>query len=156
MPDLLVLILLGTAAGAIASAVMNGFQAVAAGPFGQTSDDEPATVKFADLPSKALTGEPITRKRRALAGQIVHYATGLTLGVIYVVAAAAWPTITLWFGVAYGLAVAVALDYVVVPALGLGPPAWKTPPATHAYGLISHGVFGAALQAVRELGFLLF
>lgn len=156
MPDLPVLLLLGAVAGLIASAVMNGFQAVAAGPFGQTSTDDPATVKFADLLSKALTGEPVTQKRRALAGQIVHYGTGLLLGVIYVVAAADWPTVTLWFGVAYGLVVAVALDYVVVPALGLGPPAWKTPPATHVYGLVSHAIFGAVLQAAREIGFLLF
>lgn len=156
MPDLPVLILLGAVAGLVASAVMNGFQAVAAGPFGQTSGDEPATVKFADLLSKAVAGGPITQKRRALAGQVVHYATGLMLGVIYVVVAAEWPTITLWFGVAYGLATAVALDYIAVPALGIGAPAWKTPPATHAYGLISHVVFGVALQAVREIGFLLF
>lgn len=156
MPDLPVLILLGAVAGLIASAVMNGFQAIAAGPFGQTSGDEPATVKFADMLSKGLVGGPITQKRRALAGQVVHYATGLVLGVIYVVAAAYWPTITLWFGIAYGLATAVALDYVVVPALGLGPPAWKTPASTHAYGLISHMVFGVALQAAREVGFLLF
>ena len=156
MPDFAVLSLLGAVAGLIASAVMNGFQAVAAGPFGQTSTDDPATVKFADLLSKALTGQPVTQKRRALAGQVVHYTTGLVLGVIYALVATQWPTVTLWFGVAYGLVVAVVLDYVVVPALGIGPPAWKTPLAAHAYGLISHAIFGAALQAVRELGFLLF
>ena len=156
MPDLAVLVLLGAIAGLIASAAMNGFQTLAAGPFGQTSGDDPATVKFADLLSRKLSGGPIPQKRRAPAGQAVHFSTGLLLGVIYVVAAADFPGITLWFGVAYGLAAAVALDYVVVPVLKLGPPAWKTSPATHAYGLISHAVFGAALQAAREVGFLLF
>ena len=156
MTDLFPLVLLGVAAGLIASAVMEAFQALAATPFGQTGGGDSATVKLADRISIALTGAPVTQKRRARAGQVVHYVTGIALGIVYVVAAADWPTITLWFGVAYGIGVAIVLDYIVVPTLGLGPPAWKTPPATHAYGLMSHMVFGVALQASRELGFLLF
>ena len=156
MTDLFPLMLLGIAAGLIASAVMEAFQVLAATPFGQRGGGDSSTVKLADKIGIALTGAPVTQRRRALAGRLVHYVTGAALGIVYVVAAADWPTITLWFGVAYGIATAIVLDYIAVPALGLGAPAWKTPPATHAYGLSSHMVFGAALQASREIGFLLF
>ncbi|KQS03072.1 hypothetical protein ASG11_01335 [Sphingomonas sp. Leaf357] len=156
MPDLPVLVLLGAVCGLIASAVMEAYQTIAARPFGQTGGGDSSTVKFADMISSALTGEPVTQKRRALAGRVVHYVTGSVLGVIYVVVAAIEPDVAILFGVAYGVVVAIVLDYVVVPTLGLGPPAWKTPFATHLYGLTAHMVFGASLEAARRIGFLLF
>ena len=152
MPDLLVLLLLGIVAGLIASAVMEAFQALAAKPFGLgKSDDDPSTVKFADKAKVAATGVPV-RQWRQEAGRLVHYLTGVALGIVYVIVAAHWPSATLGFGIAYGIVVAIMLDYVVVPVLGLGSAAWETPFKTHAYGLSAHAVFGAALEGVRLVG----
>jgi uncharacterized membrane protein YagU involved in acid resistance len=153
--DLLLLLVLGIVAGLVASAVMEAYQALAATPFGQTGAGDSSTVKFADKLSVALTGAPVTQKRRARAGRLVHYVTGIALGILYVMVAPHWPPITWGFGIAYGVAVAIVLDYVVVPALALGPPAWKTPLATHAYGLSAHIVFGAALEGARRIAGLL-
>lgn len=156
MLDLPVLLLLGAVCGLIASAIMEGFQMLAARPFGQTGGGESSTGKAADGIDRSMTGHDVPKSRRVAAGRLIHYATGLVLGAIYVVIAALKPDITILFGVAYGIAVAIALDYVVVPALRLGPPAWKTPLATHLYGITAHIVFGASLEAVRRIGFLLF
>ena len=156
MTDFLLLLLLGVVAGVVASAVMEAYQALAAAPFGQSGAGDSSTVKFADKLSVALTGAPVTQKRRERAGRLAHYATGIALGVLYVLVAPHWPPITWGFGINYGIAAAIVLDYVVVPALALGPPAWKTPLATHAYGLSAHIVFGAALEGARRIGALLF
>jgi hypothetical protein len=156
MPDLPVLLLLGAACGLIASAIMEGYQLLAAKPFGQTGGGEASTEKAADGVEAALTGHRVPKRRRAAAGRLVHYATGLVLGMVYVVVAALKPDVTILFGVGYGIAVSIALDYVAVPVLGLGAPPWKTPIGTHLYGLSAHIIFGVSLEAARRIGFLLF
>jgi hypothetical protein len=155
MTDVALLLALGVVAGLAASAVMEAYQALAAKPFGQTGGGESSTVKLADKLSVASTGAPVAQRRRERAGRLVHYGTGVALGILYVLVAPHWAPITWGFGVGYGIAVAIMLDYVVVPALALGPPAWKTPLATHPYGLSAHIVFGAALEGARRLGGLL-
>lgn len=156
MPDFPVLLLLGTVCGLIASAVMETYQTVAAKPFGQDGGGESSTSKAADDLDRTVTGHGVAKSGRATAGRLVHYGTGLALGAIYVVAAAWQPDITILFGVAFGIVVAIVLDYIAVPVMGWGPPAWKTPVSTHLYGLTAHIVFGASLEAARRIGFLLF
>ncbi len=156
MPDLPVLLLLGAVCGLIASAIMELYQTVAAKPFGQDGGGESSTSKAADDLDRTLTGRAVPKGGRASAGRLVHYGTGLVLGVIYVVAAAWKPDVTILFGVAFGIVTAIVLDYIAVPAFGWGAPAWKTPFSTHLYGLTAHIVFGASLEAARRIGFLLF
>ncbi|MEG3124333.1 DUF1440 domain-containing protein [Sphingomonas sp. GB1N7] len=156
MPDLPVLVLLGAACGLIASAIMEAYQLLAARPFGQTGGGEASTEKTADKIDASFTGHRVPKSRRAAAGRLVHYATGLALGVVYVVVAAWKPDVAILFGAAFGIVVAIVLDYLVVPTLRLGPPAWKTPFATHLYGLSAHIVFGVSLEAARRIGFLVF
>ena len=62
-----------------------------------------------------------------------------------------WPAAAIGFGMAFGLGVALVLDDLLVPAFGWGPWPWRTPLATHAYGLSSHLVFGLVLESVRRL-----
>jgi len=144
---------IGVAAGVAASLAMNLFQGAAAPLFGQDQgDDDPATVKAADTATRATAGEPVPQRYRERAGGAVHYATGAALGAGYALLARRWPAARAGYGTAFGAATAVVLDYVVVPAFGWGPPAWKTPAATHAYGLASHLVFGAALEGGRRAG----
>ena len=84
-----------------------------------------------------------------------HYLTGLVLGLGYALVATHWPPITWGFGIAFGIATMIVLDYVAVPLLRLGPAAWKTPLATHLYSLTSHIVFGVVLEGVRRGGMAL-
>lgn len=143
----------GIAAGLVASGVMTAYQAATASLFHQEDGGDPANVKAASDAKAAATGAPIRSKTaRQRAGSAVHYATGAVLGLMYAILVLAWPPAACLFGVAYGVAVAVALDYIAVPAFGWGPPAWKTPLHTHLYGLTAHAVFGAALEGVRRWG----
>ena len=140
----------GIAAGLIAGAAMNGFQALWTAASGGRSDEEPATTKAADKAARALTGEPLAAPLRTLADPTVHYGLSAALGVAYGLAgeAAEWPRVG--FGSGFGVATWGVLDEAAVPALGLAPPPTETPLATHAYALVSHLVFGVALEASRR------
>lgn len=144
----------GLAAGLVASLAMNLYQGATASLFAQgESDDDPATVKAADSATIAATGRRVTQKRRGAAGGLVHYALGAGLSIGYALLVTRWPPAAIGFGVAFGLAVALVLDDLLVPAFGWGAWPWQTPLATHAYGLSAHMVFGAVLEGVRRLAF---
>ena len=146
-------ILAGLVAGVVASGIMSLYQAATASLFGQDKQDgDPANVKAADDTSKAATGKPVTQKRRAKAGSLVHYLTGAAIGIFYALLVLYWPAAAIGFGIAFGLAVASVLDDILVPAFGWGPWPWATPLNTHVYGLTAHAVFGVALEGVRRLG----
>ncbi|MCP3736234.1 DUF1440 domain-containing protein [Sphingomonas sp. RP10(2022)] len=152
VPSLAKTLVAGLAGGLVASLAMDLFQRAAASAFAQDGgDDDPATVKAADSAKELVTGEPVTQKHRESAGTLVHYATGAALGVGYALAARAWPETTAGFGTAFGIGVSTVLDDVAVPAFGWGAAPTDTPPSTHAYGLASHAVFGAALEGTRRV-----
>ena len=145
----------GLAGGLVASVVMEAFQALA-GPLlsrtqgGSQGGSEPATVRAAEAASKGVLGRRLSEGEKAWAGPAVHYATGIALGGAYGVAAAVEPRVTAGAGLPFGAAVAAVLDEGAVPALGLSGPPWRSPLATHAYGLASHLVFGLTAEAVRR------
>ena len=142
----------GVAAGLVASAAMAAFQAQAQKLLPESdSDADPATVKAADVASKAVTGDPVPEPYRERAGQGVHYVVGAVLGGIYGVLNEYRPEARAGFGSAYGAATAALLDEAAVPLTGLGPGPEETPFATHAYGAASHLVYGWVLEGVRAL-----
>ena len=142
----------GVVAGVAATAATSLYQAIAAGPFGQDGGDgDPANVKAAQDAAMATTGHPLPPAVKPAAGSAVHYATGIALGLGYVAAAARVPRVTAAYGVAFGLGVALVLDDLLVPAFGWGAWPTETPPATHAYGLTTHALFGAVLEGGRRL-----
>ncbi|MEH3157937.1 MAG: DUF1440 domain-containing protein [Sphingomonas taxi] len=152
MPSFAKSLAAGLAGGLVASFAMDVFQRYAASAFGQEgSNDDPATVKAADSAKQLVTGEQVTQKHRESAGALVHYVTGAALGVGYALAARVWPETTAGFGTAFSVGVATVLDDVAVPAFGWGPGPQDTPPATHAYGIASHAVFGVTLEGTRRL-----
>lgn len=141
----------GAVAGVAATAATSLFQAIAAPVLGQDGGDkDPANVQAADSVSEIATGAPVDRPYRQGAGSLVHYATGIALGVGYAVAASRAPAVTRGFGVPFGLGVALVLDDLLVPALGWGDWPQDTPAATHAYSLSTHAVFGAVLEGGRR------
>ncbi|RDE05004.1 DUF1440 domain-containing protein [Sphingomonas aracearum] len=148
---LLLLIVLGASAGILASIVMDVFQALAARPFGIPGSSETATAAAADSASKVTTGKPVTQRRRQNAGRLVHYLTGIALGILYVHTVWMDPHVAIGFGVVFGIVVSVVLDDVLVPLFGWAPWPWATPLNVHAYSLASHAVFGAVLEASRRL-----
>lgn len=108
--------------------------AVQPGVRGLVSNDEPATEQAADAVAKAATGHEIPGAAKPLAGQSVHYALGIGLGIAYGIAAEFRPSVTAGYGTAFGLGTATLLDEAAVPAVGLGGAPWNAPLSTTFYG----------------------
>lgn len=142
----------GLVAGAVASLAMDRFQALASPLVSSDEGDrsEPATEKAADAVSRHATGHEVAQAAKPVAGQAIHYALGIGLGVAYGIAAEFLPPVTWGYGAAYGIGTATVLDEGVVPAVGLGNPAWQTDAATNAYSYASHLVFGCVSELVRK------
>ncbi|WP_404335055.1 DUF1440 domain-containing protein [Sphingomonas sp. MMS12-HWE2-04] len=142
----------GIVAGLVASAAMAAFQAQASKLLpDEGGDEDPATVKAADVASEAVIGDPVPEPYRESAGQAVHYVVGGVLGGIYGVLAEYKPEASTGFGSAYGIATSALLDETAVPVAGLAPAPDETPAATHAYGAASHLVYGLVLEGIRRL-----
>ena len=152
MPSLPLILIAGAAAGVAASIAMNLYQGVVAPAFGaDKGNDDPATTKAADSGKRSVGAGPVTQKRRALAGSVVHYGFGMVLGVAYAGLVAFDPSVALGFGVGYSIVIALVFDEILVPAFGWGPWPWKSGLASQAYSVSSHVVFGLALEGVRRL-----
>ncbi len=146
-------VIAGVAGGLIASYAMNRFQKawITLASEGDGKKAKPATLKVADAVSKAATGKLVPDKAQDAASSAVHYLTGAALGALYGAAAETWPVVAKGAGVAYGTAAWLAVDEGLVPLMGFGPPADEVPAKTHAFGLVSHAVFGMTLDLVRRL-----
>lgn len=143
--------LAGLIAGVVASVAMDGFQAAVAALSSSSEDEgEPATEKAADAIATTITGTELAKRDKPLAGQAIHYALGIGLGVAYGVAAEFRPAATVGHGIGLGLVTATLLDEAAVPAVGLGDPPWKAGVSSNLYAYASHLVFGGTTELVRR------
>ena len=148
----------GVAAGLLAAWIMDRWQA-GASPLlstyqekaGVTSPGGDATAKAADALSRFARGRPVSDDDRAAAGLKVHYAFGAILGGAYAVVAGRWGGVTAGFGSGFSLLVDLLFDEALVPALKLSAPDRDYPASSHAYGVVSHLIFGVALEGGRRL-----
>ncbi len=141
----------GIAAGLAASLAMNLFQKAWAKALPMPgAGDDPATVKAAQWVSRAATGEFFATEDKEAAGEAVHYLFGAVLGGAYGLLAEYRPEVTKGYGTMFGAASA-AFDEIGVPAVGLSGPPTDFAPATHAYALASHLVFGGVTEVTRRL-----
>lgn len=140
----------GLVAGVVASFAMDRFQAAVTALSSSDSEEEPTTAKAADAVAQAVAGEEVPEPDKPLAGQLVHYALGTGLGLLYGLAAELRPGVTSGYGTAFGTGVAGLLDEAAVPATGLSDPPWQTDASTHLYTLASHLVFGAVAEFTRR------
>ena len=115
-----------------------------------TGTDKPATLKVADRICEAVYGRKVSEENQATAGAAVHYATGAVLGAAYGAVAQNSAEITTGHGTAFGAAISLVLDEIVVPAAGLHGKPTAEPLSSHVFGLASHLVFGLCLETVRR------
>ena len=142
----------GLVAGLLASLAMTGFQAGVAKLFPDVSGGgESSTEKAADSLSEAAVGEPVPDDKKPAAGEAMQYAFGALLGAGYGIAGERVEAIKAGGGTIFGAGAALLFDDIVVPALGLSPPASESPPTTHVYAIASHLVFGLVLEGGRRL-----
>jgi putative membrane protein len=81
----------------------------------------------------------------------VHYAFSGTVGACYAVMADRLPMIRAGHGTAYGTAVWIVADEMVMPLLGLSLGPRQLPVGVHVYALAGHWVYGLTLDsAVRS------
>ena len=118
-------------------------------PGDRQQQDEDATVKVADGIMRRLLRRPLPEDRKPLAGHVVHYAFGGTVGALYGGVASVAPQVTAALGLPFGVAVWLGAHVIVVPALGLAAPITRQPPA-EALELLLHLVYGAVTEIVRR------
>jgi hypothetical protein len=118
---------------------------------GRDREADNAAIRTAVMVSERLLGLELTeRKKKEMAGAVVHYAFGVATGGLYGVIAELKPVTTAGAGLPFGAAVWVIADEIIVPSLGLSKPPTEYPPSTHAYSIASHLVYGLTTEIVRR------
>src|SRR4030095_10015594 len=117
----------------------------------ERDEQEPATVKAAEMISEKILGYQLAKEKKKIAGAAVHYTTGAASGAIYGAAAELAPNVTIGAGIPFGTAVWLVVDETAVPLLGLskGPTAYSL--STHIYALASHFVYGLTTDMARRV-----
>jgi hypothetical protein len=171
--DILKGVVVGLAAGLVASWTMNQFQAAwtrvvsgsekshgaqsaqpSEGSTGDQSEDskeqDDATVETAKVISRNVFGHELQESEKETAGAAVHYAFGAASGAVYGAIAEMSPQVTMAGGLPFGAAFWLIADEVTVPLLGLSKGPTEYPVSTHAYALASHLVYGATAEFTRR------
>ena len=91
--------------------------------------NEDATVKVAGGFARWLLHHPLREDTKPLAGNLVHYAFGASVGALYGGVAAVTPRVTTAAGLPFGVAVWLGAHVITVPALGLAEPPTRQPPS---------------------------
>ncbi len=113
-------------------------------------EQEPATVKAAEMVSEKIFGHQLAKDEKVMAGDAVHYATGAASAAIYGMTAELVPEVTVGAGLPFGAAVWLVVDEAAVPLLRLSKGPTEYPPSTHIYALASHFVYGLTTEVVRR------
>lgn len=110
--------------------------------------DENATIKTAKRVTEPL-GVKIPEEKQGLAGNIVHWAYGISWGIGLALASRFLFKRRPWArGLVFGSALWLVGDELLVPALKLAPKAGAFPPSTHAKGLVAHLAYGLTADGV--------
>ena len=130
----------------------------------QTSDEAKEKEKEAsygvayDVAAKktaALVGKELSQEQVSKVGMALHYALALGWVPVYMVARRRFGMTPFGAGAASGLSMAVLVDEIANPLLGLTPPPGKYPLVTHLRGLAGHLVYGLAVAGLVEAGWKL-
>lgn len=153
-------IVAGVVAGVVGAGAMSvvhkGLTAIGSGtrlPMTATEPEpaEDATVKVANGITRWLLGRALPEDDKPLAGNIVHYAFGASVGGFYGGLAAVVPRVTAALGLPFGVAIWLGAHVIMVPALGLAAPLVRQPPLKEALEFVLHLVYGAVTELARRL-----
>jgi putative membrane protein len=112
---------------------------------------EDATVKVAEGIVGRLVHRPLPEAARPLAGNLVHYAFGASVGALYGGVAAVAPRVTAGVGLPFGAAVWLGAHVIATPALGLAEPPSSRPRKEEGLELVTHLVYGMVTELTRRL-----
>jgi hypothetical protein len=146
-------ILRGLAAGIAGTAVMTAYQLAVAKAQGKPLTT-PVPHRWADAPAPAQLakkladrvgrGRRLTRAEVPLLTNVMHWGYGITLGMVYGLAADGEDPVA--EGLAFGAA-AWALSYAELVPAGIYRPPWEYPPEELAVDLSYHLVYGLGVAA---------
>lgn len=105
----------------------------------------PSTARVANWFFRRWTGRDLNSAEKGPAGEIVHYAFGIANAVLFGAVLSALGVLGIAWGVAFGIALFVAIDELGLWALGLAKGPWNYPLSIHLYALAAHVVYGLAL-----------
>jgi uncharacterized membrane protein YagU involved in acid resistance len=142
--------LLGAGVMSAGHAVITSFTGKDAPPPASEPKEEDSTIKVATRVSELVRDRPLAESEKPLAGHLVHYGFGASMGLLYGAAAAATPLVTVGAGTAFGAAVWLGAHAVVVPVLGLARSPLREPPGKEALELVLHLAYGLTVGLVHR------
>ena len=145
-------VLVGLAAGAAATAAMNGFWAGLARirPPSSGSGDEPTTVKVARRGLRRVGVKSPSKQTREIGGQVVHWSYGTNWGMMAGLARSAGIPLDWGYGLPLGAALWALGDLWMTYAIGVAKHPREYPMHAHALALGAHLVYGSALWATSS------
>lgn len=111
----------------------------------------PSTAKVANWVFRRWKGRDLNGAEKGPAGEIVHYAFGIANAVLFGAVLSVLGIVGVASGVAFGVALFVAVDELGLWALGLAKGPWNYPLSIHVYALAAHVVYGLALGSGYHL-----
>ena len=114
------------------------------------ANEEDATIKVAERVSKLVRRRPVAESEKPVAGHLTHSGFGAAMGVLYGLAAAATPVVTIGAGAGFGAAVWLGAHVIVVPMLGLARSPWREPARREALEFALHIIYGVTLGLVHR------
>lgn len=153
-------VIAGLVGGTIAAGAMSvvhrglteiGVRARQQKPRADQPQNEDATVKVADGIARWLLQRPLPKEQKPLAGTLVHYAFGASVGALYGGVAALVPRVTVAVGLPFGFTVWLGAHVITVPTLGLAEPPTRRPRSQEGLEFVLHLVYGAVTEVVRRL-----
>jgi uncharacterized membrane protein YagU involved in acid resistance len=154
---LIVDIILGAAAGAAATWVMDKVTTVmyerepeaVRRKEDAARGDKTAYVIAAEKTTNAI-GLQLSDDAHKTLGSAIHWALGIGAGAAYGAARNRLPQLGLGSGLGYGLAFWLVMDEGALTALHLTPPPRQFPWQTHARGAVGHLVLGAMTEVIFD------
>lgn len=144
-------LIVGALGGLIASLAMSEFHSLF--PHAESHSepaDEDSTIKTASTISQAIFHHRLTAAQKMMAGSVVHYAFGTTMGALYGMFAEFRDSERLGWGLPFGAAIWLGAHVITVPALGLSESIIRKVPADEGVEFASHLVYGAVVEGVRR------
>lgn len=105
-----------------------------------------------DAVSANLTGQRVSEGTMHLAEPTVHFLFGMGAGGVYALLADKIPLVRAGYGTLFGFSFWLLAHEIALPLMGLSPTPAQMTFWEQGNELISHLVFGAALEFFRRLG----
>ncbi len=105
-----------------------------------------------DAASTKLTGHPMAKEKKAMAEPVVHFlfGAGAGAGAVYAVMEREIPPVRAGDGALFGISFWLLAHEISLPLMGLSPTPAQMTIWEQGNELVSHGIFGVALEFVRR------